>query len=269
MKTFELPPIRVPSDMDTESMPDLLRYWYLGTKARRHMMLRRFSEVDAEVAGAGVERVLDIGSAWGYNVMALSLLGKRVIGMDLVADQFAVGKGIAKVNGLDFPVVAADAAWLPFPDEAFDAVTMVETFEHIYGPDRAAALSECRRVTRPGGRLVLSMPNHGSLVERLKRVLVRVPWARRRLPTMCYPTENVARGDYHPYRYHRPDPVARIAGQIESHGYNLLQIKYFLFVLKSASDRGFRAQAAIERLTEKIPVLRRLAATVCIVAERT
>lgn len=268
MKTFELPVIHVPADMNPDEMPDLLRYWYLGSKARHHMMLRRFSEVDVEIAPGNIDRVLDIGSAWGYNVMALSKLGKRAVGMDLVVDPFGAGSRIAAANGLDFPVVGADASSLPFGDGEFDAVTMVETFEHIYGPDRGRALSECWRVMRPGGRLVLSTPNHGSLVERLKRIIVRVPRVRRRLPAMCYPTEGVERADYHPYRYHRPDPAGGIAELVRSRGFKVLKIKYFLFVLKSASDRSFRLLAPIERAAEKTPGVNRLAATVCIVAEK-
>lgn len=274
MKTFELPDIRVPADMPPDEMPDLLRYWYLGSRARRHMMLRRFTEVDAEIsqdaggAAGRVGRVLDIGSAWGYNVMALSRLGVPVVGMDIVADQFGAGSRIAGANGLDFPVIGADASSLPFGDGCFEAIAMVETFEHIYAPDRARALSECRRVLSPRGLLVLSTPNYGSLVERTKRIVVRLPAARRLLPTMCYPAENVGRGEYHPYRYHRPEPVEKIAAMIKGHGFNILKIKYFLFVLKNASDRWYPFQAALERVAEKTPGLRRLAATVCILARK-
>ena len=265
---FELPDIRIPADMSADEMPDLLRYWYAGSRARRHMMLRRFREVDVEVAPGTSVRVLDIGSAWGYNVMALSMLGTRVVGMDVVADPFAVGSRIARANGLDFPMIAADAAAIPFGEGEFDAVTMVETFEHVFAPDRGKVLAECRRVLRPGGRLVLSTPNYGGLVERLKRAVVRMPWARRRLPTMCYPADGVERVQYHPYRYHRPDPVPEIVERLEHAGFNMLKKKYFLFVLKSASDRSYPVLARAERALERTPGIRRLAATVCIVADK-
>lgn len=268
MKAFELPDIRVPADMAPGDMPDLLRYWYLGSRARRHMMLRRFAEVDAEIAPERFGRVLDIGSAWGYNAMALSKLGKKVVGVDLVTDQFAAGSRVAAANGVRFLVAGADASSLPFGGERFDAVTMVETFEHIYGPDRAAALSECRRVLSPGGRLVLSTPNYGGLVERVKRVVVRVPGAARRLPTMCYPAGNVGRDAYHPYRYHRPEPVEELLESVEASGFKILKQKYFLFVLKNSPDRWFGLHAAVECLAENTPGVRRLAATVCIVAEK-
>jgi len=269
MNTFDLPHIHVPGDMTPDEMPDLLRYWYLGSRARHHMMLRRFSQVDAEVGSPAVDRVLDIGSAWGYNVMVLTKLGKKTIGMDLVVDQFAAGSRIAAANGLEFPVVGADASSLPFGDGEFAGITMVETFEHIFDGDREKAVAECFRVLRPGGRMVLSTPNHGSLVERLKRMIVRVPWLRRRLPTMCYPVEQVGRSEYHPYRYHRPHPAGKIADLLERQGFRVLKVKYFLFVLKNTSDRSFPLIALLERVLERTPGVNRLAATVCLVAEKS
>ncbi len=49
--------------------------------------------------------------------------------------------------------VAGDALRLPFRDGAFDAVTISFGLRNVAGP--AAALAEMRRVTRPGGRLVV------------------------------------------------------------------------------------------------------------------
>jgi demethylmenaquinone methyltransferase/2-methoxy-6-polyprenyl-1,4-benzoquinol methylase len=49
--------------------------------------------------------------------------------------------------------VAGDALRLPFRDEAFDAVTISFGLRNVANP--GAALAEMRRVTRPGGRLVV------------------------------------------------------------------------------------------------------------------
>jgi SAM-dependent methyltransferase len=54
------------------------------------------------------------------------------------------------------PRVAADVQALPFRDAAFDAVKATEILEHV--PDAGRALAECRRVLRPGGRLVITSP---------------------------------------------------------------------------------------------------------------
>jgi SAM-dependent methyltransferase len=265
---LDLPDIRVPGDMSPEEMPDLLRYWYLGTRARHHMMLKRFSHVDAEIAEERFRRILDIGSAWGYNVLVLARLGKTAVGMDLVPDQFGAGLRVARANDLDLPVIGADASCLPFASGEFDGITMVETFEHIFDADREKTVAECHRVLRTGGRLVLSTPNHGSVVETFKRGAVRFPWLQRRLPTMCYPADTVGRSEYHPYRYHRPDRAGAIARLLEPGGFKVLKIKHFLFVLKNTPDPWYPAARLLEGIAERTPGLSRLAATVCVVAEK-
>ncbi len=69
--------------------------------------------------------------------------------------------------GLDYPAtggllygarpdVFADAGRLPFADASVDTVILAEVLEHLREP--AAALAEIRRVLRPGGVLLASMP---------------------------------------------------------------------------------------------------------------
>jgi ubiquinone/menaquinone biosynthesis C-methylase UbiE len=262
-----LPEIKIPPGLAREDMPDLLRHWYLGPRARRHMMMRRFLEVDRHLEIARGRRVLDVGSAWGFNVMALSRMGFDATGVDLIPTQFAVGQRIAAHNGVPFLVAGADAAALPFADQTFDFVTMVETFEHIYHDDRPRALAECRRVLTARGRLVLSTPNHASVVERIKRVAVRHGWMRQRLPSMCLPEEGTERHDYHPYRYHHPLPDREIAVLVENAGFRVASMSHFLFVMKNTPDALTGAWQTGERILEHTPLANRLAATVAIVAD--
>jgi len=265
---LKLPEFIIPDTMDRAEMPDLLRHWYLGPKARRHMMLRRFQEVDSELEAPEGATVLDIGSAWGFNVMALNRVGYRAIGLDLVIDQFEAGERIAVANQTHFDAVGADASALPFADGTFDRITMVETFEHIYLDDRPRALAEAARVLKPSGRLVLSTPSYGSAVERIKRFTGDHPWIRSKLPTMCYPEEGTSREAYHPYRYHRPLPDGQILAMLDEAGFRVVRVKHFLFVLKNTPDLAYQPLRIVERALEGTPGIRALAATVCFVADR-
>jgi len=255
-------PLEIPGDLPAEELPDLLRYWYLGSRARRHMMLKRFFEVDRELFGEPGLRVLDVGCSWGFNVISLELKRYTTVGVDLVPEPLAVGARVARANGASFKVVCADAAGLPFPDGTFDAVTMVETLEHVYEEDRPKVVEECRRVLKPGGRLVISTPNYSGLVERVKRVATKKPWFRKMLPGMCYPAGSVGREAYHPYHYHLPQPVDKIRSLLEEGGFKVLKIRHVVFVLKNTPNIIFPLCAIAEKVCENIPHLKTLAATV-------
>jgi SAM-dependent methyltransferase len=55
----------------------------------------------------------------------------------------------------------ADAAALPFPSGAFDAVRAERVFQHLPDPERAFA--ELVRVTRPGGRVVVADTDYATV----------------------------------------------------------------------------------------------------------
>lgn len=95
-------------------------------------------------------RVLEVGCGSGDLMISLRGIAGLVAGVDLSA----AGLGIARGRGL---VSCALAETLPFPDGSFDAVVGQHLIEHL--PDAASALTEWRRVLRPGGRVVLVTPN--------------------------------------------------------------------------------------------------------------
>ncbi len=50
---------------------------------------------------------------------------------------------------------------IPFPESTFDSVTCVEVLEHLPAELRPAAFQEMRRVLKPGGRLLMTVPHAG------------------------------------------------------------------------------------------------------------
>jgi ubiquinone/menaquinone biosynthesis C-methylase UbiE len=110
------------------------------------------------------ERVLEIGCGGGFAAFdAGQWVGPtgRVHAIDLSADQIAA----ATAHCAELPSVecrVADAVALPFEDGAFDAVFSIQTLEYV--ADLDTALTEIRRVLRPGGRMLNSATNRSSLV---------------------------------------------------------------------------------------------------------
>lgn len=95
----------------------------------------------------GDQRVLDLGCGPGTITAGLSGF---VLGMDGEPGQLALAQAAAPTA--HFAAARADA--LPIATHTLDVVFAHALFEHL--PDPAAALTELRRVLRPGGLLALS-----------------------------------------------------------------------------------------------------------------
>lgn len=98
--------------------------------------------------GAGTD-YLDAGCGAGMAAGIAALLGAKVSGFDAAEALLAIAR--ERVPGGDFR--AADLEAVPFADASFDVVTGFNAFQFAGDPVRA--LSEARRVTRPGGQVVI------------------------------------------------------------------------------------------------------------------
>src|SRR5947199_6545096 len=102
--------------------------------------------------------VLDAGCGSGRTLQELVDYGE-VSGIELNADAAA----IARARGLG-EVREGRLEELPWDDATFDLVTCLDVIEHV--PDDAAALAEIRRVCRPGGWLLVTVPAYQALWSR-------------------------------------------------------------------------------------------------------
>jgi len=109
---------------------------------------------------AGLARVLDIPCGEGALTRRLLEKGLEVHSADI--------EPLIKVNRENFVRADMDQP-LPWPDGHFDAVVSVDGIEHLTRP--FDFLSECARVLRPGGALVLCTPNTSSLRSRWRHLL--------------------------------------------------------------------------------------------------
>jgi SAM-dependent methyltransferase len=99
-----------------------------------------------------VKEILEVGG--GQSGMAALLYPRaRITNIDL--DLACAASAVNRDERVSF--LCSDATALPFPDGWFDAVTMFDVLEHI--PDHESAAREALRVLRPGGVLMVSVPN--------------------------------------------------------------------------------------------------------------
>lgn len=120
--------------------------WFAG----RTRAILQYLDAELGPRTPGVERmVLDLGIGAGNMAHHLAHYA-TVIGIDNNLRPLMV----AKQRGLAVGQTSGDQ--LPFADDQFDLVALLDTVEHI--PDEFGVLEECRRVLKPGGKLIVTAP---------------------------------------------------------------------------------------------------------------
>lgn len=95
------------------------------------------------------KKVLDVGCANGKTLKYIERFGPNAVGIDVVGPLVEKAK-----KNTRFPVQVADANNIPFKDSSFDIVLCMDMIEHT--KTQSKVLSEISRVTKKGGKVVLS-----------------------------------------------------------------------------------------------------------------
>jgi SAM-dependent methyltransferase len=102
------------------------------------------------------ECVLDLGCGAGRFVAALQRAGADAVGVEIA--QAALDRAARNAPGADLRLLEADGS-LPLEHGSVDLVWCSEVLEHVADTDHV--LLEVRRVLKPGGRLLATVPFHG------------------------------------------------------------------------------------------------------------
>jgi SAM-dependent methyltransferase len=122
---------------------DVENYWF-----RRHEVV--YQRLAPRCAGC---EVLEAGCGEGYGADLISRVARRVIALDY--DQATVAHVRTRYPRVE--VMHGNLAELPLADASVDAVVNFQVIEHLW--DQARFVSECARVLRSSGLLMVSTPN--------------------------------------------------------------------------------------------------------------
>ncbi|GMV92279.1 MAG: hypothetical protein AMXMBFR82_20570 [Candidatus Hydrogenedentota bacterium] len=113
------------------------------------------------------KRILEVGCGVGMGIRYFAEEGYESYGLDIPC----LSKFWKRIGNDPRHFILGDGAAMPFPDDYFDAVYTLGTIEHIgtkvghytladnYQETRIAFAREMLRVTKPGGRLLVTCPN--------------------------------------------------------------------------------------------------------------
>ncbi len=141
----------------TMAAVELQHWWYGGMRAINAALLNRV------FAGRSDLRILDAGCGTGGDALFLQRYG-TVFGLDLAAEALTFTRARLPGRALRGSVLA-----LPFASASFDLVTSFDVLYHRAVVDEQQALTEVRRVLRPGGYLLIRLPAYEWLRSRHDR----------------------------------------------------------------------------------------------------
>lgn len=139
-------------------------YWQEGKHYNPEWDAKRFQKTMGELVGR--ESVLDYGCGLGYAYQGpLTAAVKEYIGADV--SNLAINDALKK--GLRALAINPETGAVDLPDASVDSVVCVEVLEHLFDPLKSAR--ELHRVLKPGGVVVLTVPNFGYHAWRLMALL--------------------------------------------------------------------------------------------------
>jgi 2-polyprenyl-3-methyl-5-hydroxy-6-metoxy-1,4-benzoquinol methylase len=141
---------------DAKRFPAVLEKAIAFLRKSRCRAVERFSVDGGLVKGRAI---LDVGCGRGDFLLFMAGRGWKTDGLEL--DSRAEGRG----KKLGLSLKSGSLENIRYDSAVFDVVTFWHVFEHIRKP--VETLAECRRILKPGGLLVVAVPNIAGLQARV------------------------------------------------------------------------------------------------------
>lgn len=126
-----------------------------------HQRLSKFVTPPAEV--------LDLGCGTGNLAAYLAEYGYALTGCDFAVSMMQEARAAHPRARVEWIALPSNWQQLPFASGRFDAIVASSVLEYL--PTLDAVLKECRRILKPGGVLIATVPDPANLVRKLEEVI--------------------------------------------------------------------------------------------------
>tara|TARA_B100000287_G_scaffold404381_1_gene427025 strand:- start:67 stop:933 length:867 start_codon:yes stop_codon:yes gene_type:complete len=134
--------------------------WFNELSRKRFESYYAYLSIDAEFAHHTGEKVLEVGTGIGTDIVEYAKNGAIVSGIDLGSDQVELTKLNLSVRNLEYDkITQASAEELPFDNGSFDLVYSFGVLHHT--PDTQKAVSEINRVLKDDGQAIVMLYARG------------------------------------------------------------------------------------------------------------
>lgn len=124
-------------------------------------------------------KLLNIGCAHGPDFLPFKY-NFELWGIDFSVQMVKLAQKYATKFEFKVNLMAADATYLPYPDNTFDQAIAIATYHHIQGDkQRQKAFHELKRVLKPEGEAFITVWNKWQPGFWLKVKEVNIPWKSR------------------------------------------------------------------------------------------
>lgn len=165
--------------------------WSYEQKRQFRYSLQDYMHAAFEFEKFSGKSVLEIGCGAGIDALEFARHGARVTAMDFTDNAVKLTQNLAQEAGFAISASVGDAKNLKFADDSFDCVYSYGVLHHI--PDINRALSEIRRVLKPGGQLMAMVYHKDSLLYAYSIIYLHGIKERMLLDKTCSEEDLVAR----------------------------------------------------------------------------
>lgn len=213
-------------------------------------------------------KLLDVGCGAGEGAVYFASRGTHSTAVDVSSGMLSTARALAAAHSVSIDTCQCSAVALPFPDESFGLVYVSNVLHHL---DTETALPELRRVLKPGGKLAMWEPlSHNPIINVYRRIANKVRTADEHplpISTVKQVGEHFSQVEFDTFWFFTLWLLIRFY-VVERLDPNRVRYWKKIYEDEARLRASYYRLEKLDRLLKRIPLLKRYAWTIAVVATK-